>query len=488
MTGKNTKKWTVGFLLSSLVLLMIVVAINFIYDPGEVYYKKIRKEKYLDAYVNTLVQSKVGLPFFSNERQVKYKLAQLSTRQSYVMGSSRSMDFSSYRASSLRDVAGDITNLGVSGGSFEDLVIYSGLLLDKPNAKNVYFVLDPWTLKFNMDSTWQQLEKDYTHYAGIFGFTSQSTNISHVNKYKNLLNFHYLSRSVETMSKEKLTVFSNTAYTRTLEEVNDFDFDKGLKTPVTLNDGSHVYDEAFIKNPPVFDGAYKISDQYADPNTIEAFGKIVKALNNKGIKTFIVMVPYNPLVFLETHQPAIKEHIRYEEQLIIKTAKKLGISYFGSFDPINIGCEQNDFHDDKHPKLSCLNKINFKNANDKVTDKIIEIHMDEKLDWTYDSSAQGIVYVKVPYDKLHQKPGSSPLLQEKMATMEKLNGMKLSHIKSNSWQNGVADEFYFSGKEIIISISNNDSGWDNGHRPTNEEIKNHFLKNPYTATYMLELE
>ncbi|MFD0673657.1 hypothetical protein [Cohnella sp. GCM10027633] len=133
---------------------------------------------------------------------------------------------------------------------------------------------------------------------------------------------------------------------------------------------------------------------------------MVSTLKSLGIESFIVMTPYQPIIFSDENEPAsIKDHIRIEETLIIDTALKFNIPYYGSFDPKKVGCLPEDFHDDKHPKISCLNKIYFSSATpDENNSGIARQTLNEELDWRLDLSASGIKYVKISFDQLALPP------------------------------------------------------------------------------------
>ena len=54
-------KYSLTFCACALLILLPVALINFIYDPGEIYFQRMVKDKYADDYAKMLLSSDVGV-------------------------------------------------------------------------------------------------------------------------------------------------------------------------------------------------------------------------------------------------------------------------------------------------------------------------------------------------------------------------------------------------------------------------------------------
>lgn len=350
-------------LLSTILITITFIGLfNFIYDPGEIYLKKIMNDKYVDDYTNLLLKSNIGMPFFPNERLVKLNLAKKSIRQSYVIGSSHVMQCSTVsKPSSIESLTGELTNLAVSGGSFEDLTVFSGTLLDKGTVKKVVYGIDPWTLKYNMDARWGQYSNQYSYYAGRFGFKAPAYESYYLKAAKNLVNREYLKQSWKTAKNDKFSFIPKNQFEAYMNPILELDTWEGAKVTATLNDGSHVYSADYISQlaaAPLGNGSYKIEGQYVDPEVVQAFRTIIEAMRQNGIEVYILMTPYHPRVF-EKDNELISNHILTVEKIVREFAADNNIKCFGSYNSSETGFARDDFLDDMHLKRQALNKMSY---------------------------------------------------------------------------------------------------------------------------------
>ena len=114
------------------VLMLVIGSINFIIDPGEIYLKKILADDIKSAeFANKLFNSKYGIVDKWSRRIVKTTLAKESGNFNFdciVLGSSRAMQISHIRnTGNIKNQCNSLLNLGVSGGSIEDISIFSYL-------------------------------------------------------------------------------------------------------------------------------------------------------------------------------------------------------------------------------------------------------------------------------------------------------------------------------------------------------------------------
>ncbi|MEC0143777.1 hypothetical protein [Paenibacillus alginolyticus] len=116
-----------------------------------------------------------------------------------------------------------------------------------------------------------------------------------------------------------------------------------------------------------------------------------------------------------------------------------------------------------------------------------EMALRENINWSLDSSAAGIKYVKFPLADLPNFSDAPLSLQKEKAVMKTIQGTPITHIVNTSWRAGQANEFYITEKEVIISVENSVTGWGEGVVPSASEIKAYFAKAPYSFTYIIQL-
>lgn len=137
-------------------MMAIVAGVNFVVDPGEIYLKKIIAGFKAKEFADKLFLSRNGIIQTGwNERLVKTTLAKSAVDfDCIVIGSSHILQMSSVRNTGrIRNSCKKLLNLGVSGGSLEDISVFSYLILENNRLpKTVFIAIDPWTLKFEMDS------------------------------------------------------------------------------------------------------------------------------------------------------------------------------------------------------------------------------------------------------------------------------------------------------------------------------------------------
>ena len=245
------KKNVVSFMLYVISILFIMASTNFFIDPGEIYYKKITKEKSASELPNKLFSSKHGVIQEGwNERLVKTIIARKSGNfDCVILGSSHVMQISNItNTGNIKKSCNKLLNLGVSGGSLEDMAIFSYLIFNSDRLpKAVYLSIDPWTLKFGMDRRFGEYNKFYTEINEILNKeTNYERSIYAFHATSNLLNGEYFYRSILSIINgfnEK-----NGVSLKTFEyPEHAFEYEKGYEKTLTLQDGSHLYSSDWIK-------------------------------------------------------------------------------------------------------------------------------------------------------------------------------------------------------------------------------------------------
>ena len=124
------KEHLIQTLLLFIFFMLTIAGVNFVVDPGEIYLKKILADIKAKEFSDKLFLSERGVIQSGwNERLVKTTLAKSAGNfDCIVMGSSHVMQISEVRnTGNIKDNCNTLLNLGVSGGSLEDLSVFSYL-------------------------------------------------------------------------------------------------------------------------------------------------------------------------------------------------------------------------------------------------------------------------------------------------------------------------------------------------------------------------
>lgn len=347
--------------------MLSIASINFIVDPGEIYLKKIVANWKSSMFSEQLFKSKNGIVQTGwNERLVKTILAKVSNNfECIILGSSHISQISGIRnTGNINNKCKETLNLGVSGGSIEDIAIFSYLILNHETLpKQVFIGIDPWTLKFGMDGRFGAYRNYYELMNSILKKRDKGDSVSYLSQAAgNLFNGEYLYNSIKNINKktddsifEKKIIYPN----------KNFSYKTGYSEAVTLPDGSGIYASTYIKeqmkinkNIKLGGGMYKISGAYYDNSAVDYLERLLHLYKLRGVNVNIILTPYHPNVFKLGETKAV-EHFRIIENTVQDFVLKNNIRLYGSFFPIKIGCKGEEFYDFMHPTNECLNRINF---------------------------------------------------------------------------------------------------------------------------------
>ncbi len=373
------RRFLICYIRLTIGTLCLIAAINFVIDPSSIYLKKILNDKYIDDYTNKLISAKTGIRAFANDRVVKMNLAgKISKYDCIILGSSHVLSLSVITCpSSLKAMFSSVMNLGVSGGSFEDVLIFShkilhrSLLSEDLSGKTILIGIDPWFFKWNMDGR-------YGIYKDELAMMKKELHVPdsiepeayQVKLLRNLINLNYFENSIKLAQKTGLKELLKDLIPK--NELVDYllvdaiNYDVGFEYAVTLADGSHVYDRAYIKSSKTSssyknNGEYKLSGRFYDEDVIEIFKKLTDLYQKKGAKVALVLTPYHKCVF-RTENEKNYSYLRQVEKRVQSLAAEKKIAIYGSYDPGMIGCTEDEFFDFMHPQKSCLAKIIFRKS------------------------------------------------------------------------------------------------------------------------------
>ncbi|MFK5976303.1 MAG: hypothetical protein QM493_07340 [Sulfurovum sp.] len=355
-----------------IVIMIIIATINLVVDPGKIYFKNVIADNKSSDFLDKLINSKYGIIQNGwNERLIKTILAKSASRYDcVVLGSSHIMQLSRVRnTGNIQKQCKNLLNLGVSGGSIEDISIFSYLILNNIKLPNKVFIgIDPWTLKFNMDSRYGAYKSSYNKMNILLNEKDTGKNKSYlISIIKNLFNGEYFYYSIQELLKNNLKrEKEDNIFTQKISfPENNFSYETGYKEALILTDGSHLYDKAFIlkrKNNnskiKLGGGDYKIMGKVYDIETLAYLQKIVNLYKQNNIKVNLVLTPYHPNVFKKGDTKPVR-HFEVMENIVNEFSLKNNIKVYGSYFPNKIGCVGREFFDFMHGTNKCLNKIDF---------------------------------------------------------------------------------------------------------------------------------
>jgi len=94
-----------------------------------------------------------------------------------------------------------------------------------------------------------------------------------------------------------------------------------------------------------------------DPAAVEAFGRLLALLQERGIRVVLVHPPFNPYVYDGAAGTAFASALREVEATTRRLAAVHGIEVVGSFNPHVVGCTSDMFIDAEHASEACLGNV-----------------------------------------------------------------------------------------------------------------------------------
>ena len=251
-------KYFLTFCACVLLILAPVALINFFYDPGEIYFQKMVKDKYANDYAQMLLSSAVGVKESTNERIVKAQVArQASSCKTFIYGSSRIMQLSPLHMPNFQEsFPAPALNLGASGWTIEDTLIFTHILLHNEKLPQAIVIgMDPWGLRWNLSPFYLILENDLK--SMLNDLDIKKTTAKHESYFLKLLtnsiSFLYFLQSLQRLSDTHFHLipqndFKNHGEANKADFVNGFDFDRGYDYQLTLKDGARLFSRESVWN------------------------------------------------------------------------------------------------------------------------------------------------------------------------------------------------------------------------------------------------
>jgi hypothetical protein len=355
---------------TTVVVLVLIISLNYFVDPGANYYRS--GGKFPDRYAKSLVNSDHGLHWSSNtisSRDLSLALS-LYAKDSdcVVIGNSHSIQIGTYgKIKPLDDVCDKILNLSVAGGGIDDILILSYLAIKNGPPKKIILDIGPWTLsrkedfiepKAGIRSSSRYADKYRSAQLAILEIDQKSGIF--FEKYLNLINLEYTKRSASLLWKfiqEKKMPIS------IVNVEKKFNTLSGIDSAVKLPDGSLVYPKSHInkqKHTPIPEEYFFYKNRtgklVSKANSINALKKILLFIMESEVTPVVLLVPYHENL-LKFKKSITVTSMNKNENILRQVGRELRVSVIGSYNPISVGCQANEFYDFQHPTRECLDRI-----------------------------------------------------------------------------------------------------------------------------------
>lgn len=274
-------------------------------------------------------------------RFIKSRIAYEGNVPDYVvLGSSRIMQVG-------RHILDEkILNFSVSGASVEDHLAIWWMLKQKYSPKVIFIGADPWL--FNNKSNqnrWQALNFEYGMALGELGISRQGYGDAEVEKRD------FFLTTVFRELYDSVNVSKGSAVTDDLP---------GLQDKIR-HDGSRIYNSAVAMRSSDEVARdlrryleYAMSPFVFSQERADIFEKFLLNIA-KSREVILVLSPYHPQLY-RLMDSERRQFVEVEHQFR-DIALRTGVKIIGSYDPVKVGCDGDEFFDGMHPKDSCMKKV-----------------------------------------------------------------------------------------------------------------------------------
>lgn len=238
-------------------------------------------------------------------------------------------------------------NLSVDSATLEDQITITSIAIEKFDIDTVIISADPWL--FNNYITkpagerWLSLEKEYKR-AILDIQNKRKLNIIDKNFSKNVnYNHNAIDVIYDKINLQKSQIAS---------AESKFNY-KSL----IFRDGSMVYSRQMLNNLQTKGLPIKhfIEPFQFSQARLELYEDFIKYLIESKKNVIFILVPF----YEQSYKSTLKENLTLisMENKFIDIAKKYNLKIVGSYNPEAMGCNKDEFYDDMHPLLGCIEKI-----------------------------------------------------------------------------------------------------------------------------------
>jgi len=345
------------FFIIFLTFFFIIALFNYCIDPYN-FFNNNKNTLEKKVAQGIIAKKKVIIKKSVEENLVRFYLIkdyQISKEDIVVLGSARG-----YQVNSL--VFDKAINFATSGIGIQDILAFYNLI-KKKNPQSLIIIFDPWIFSKNFDHIEPYFYQYYLDESEELGYK-----VTLLEKMKYLKRKYFYLINSEILTASLRTVFGNV-------DNNYLYFGKDEKYSHDIyygyrEDGSIIYPNNIEKRHVEETNriALEQSKEIKPENYLEKkfefsnvkyqlFVKFIKKISVTS-KVIILITPYHPLAYKELKK---NNNFIRTEKLIKKENFSSNVKILGSYSPFDSGCENLDYYDYNHAKISCFNKmINIK--------------------------------------------------------------------------------------------------------------------------------
>lgn len=356
---KGTVKTALKLLLL-LPLVLLVLWINYFVDQTGLF----RGGKYELELAQILLGGDAVSNFTKMDEREVLKLYIKNMPQPYdtlVVGSSRGLQITA----AIAGETGTFYNAGMSGEDFYDIV-GTIALLDKYDRlpKNMILVLDPWILNDNVDSYSKRSDADLANefLSETLGF-HESYEAQDRSRYTEaLLDLDYFQKNVayhfaDHSDEDQPSRVSGNVY----EQATETKMPDGTllyTREYRENSQEWVDQEALSRASSVLPfGCYDFT--VLNEKRCAQFEAVIDFLREKGVELTFVLSPFHPIFYDKLAGTENARGVLLTEIYFNRMARRLQIPFYGSYDPAQAGCSNEDFYDGLHVRRESIKKFFF---------------------------------------------------------------------------------------------------------------------------------
>jgi hypothetical protein len=341
----------------TVLFLTPVAAVNYFVDNHNLLQDQ-SESKELRAYVENLRKAEFGVPYTYNDRSVKLLIAGQSQAECLVIGTSHVMTLRQGNNPILAAQCPTLDNAGVTGASFEDIITFLGIALNKPNIKTVVVDISLWSFKRNSRLNWMRNTREMLDARKAFGLSTAPYDdkvlVGSESWIEQLFSFKYLEINYKFVKRAFAGKTTLSYDSRPLKE-------NELKDVMALrSDASISYPKEWRPTPA--NENLGTTDQWIEPpfvddEVVAEWATALQVLQKAGKKVILYEGPYHPYVVDKCPKPNICDAIPVVMAAARAMAERLNISILGGYLPQANGLVGDDFIDFQHIRGSSTAKI-----------------------------------------------------------------------------------------------------------------------------------
>lgn len=323
---------------------MPVVCVNYFVDPAGVYHPEIECKK----IINGLSQGKnvANKGFNIDERFYKRMLVEelySNKNMDYVvLGPSRVFLIDTMTLHTC-----SVLNLGVSAAQVNDFISLYQICKDNGvKMKNIIIGCD--ATMFNItDTRWQTNERYYNEFLGNGQHLS-----FRFDKIANLVSPSYFQDAIKTAVKDVLFRQDEIIYTEDYVGeygVSHLDGSISYSSEYRNRSVAEVDREAGTWMHSTFNGSGSV-----DKKCVDEFELLIHTLKSEGVNIYFFYCPYHPIFYRRIKDNAA---IKNGKAVFDRIAKDNFCDVWGSFNPYEVGCSNEDFYDAAHMRKESIDKL-----------------------------------------------------------------------------------------------------------------------------------